>query len=152
MKKEAVYIPTAAVITKNDKLKDYDFYDPEEEYEDLIREEKYFMIDRYRKITDEIREYLCAPHVAPIEEKLKFMFEHYNYFTVAAYGTSIEEGRKCSKMPSGIMLPFLWILTMLGYFTPAQLEYVREKKGIFSRKYDVVERLAEQEKDVLVQK
>ncbi len=152
MKKEAVYIPTAAVITKNDKLKDYDFYDPEEEYEDLIREEKYFMIDRYRKITDEIREYLCAPHVAPIEEKLKFMFEHYNYFTVAAYGTSIEEGRKCSKMPSGIMLPFLWILTMLGYFTPAQLEYVREKKGIFSRKYDVVERLTEQEKDVLVQK
>lgn len=150
MGKGAGDVPTAVVITKNDKLKDYDFYNPEEMYEDLIREEKYFMIDKYRTITDGIREYLRAGHVAPVEQKLEFISSHYNFFTVASYGTSIEEGKN-QKMPSGIILPFLWILTMLGYFTPAQLEYVREKEGFFSRKYNVVERLAEQGREKLVQ-
>lgn len=150
MNEESVFIPTAVVITKNDKLKDYNFYNPEEKYEDLIREEKYFMTDKYRTITDEIREYLQAGHVAPIEQKLRFISKRYNFFTVASYGTSIEEG-KCQKMPSGITLPFLWILTMLGYFIPAHSEYVREKEGLFSRKYNVVERLAEQGCEALVQ-
>ena len=150
MRKNSVDIPTAVVITKNDKLKDYDFYNPEEMYEELVREGQYFMIDKYRTIMDEIREYLQAGHVAPVKQKLEFTFERYNFFTVASYGNSIEEGKN-QKRPSGIILPFFWILTMLGYFTPAQLEYVREKEGLFSRKYNVVEQLAVQGLESLVQ-
>ena len=149
---DVVNIPMAVVITKNDKLKDYDFYNPDEKYEDLIKDAQYFMADKYRKITEEIMEYLQARHVVPLEKELRFISKCFNYFTVASYGASVEAVGKNKKMPSGIILPFVWILTMLGYFKPAGLEYVREKKGWFSAKYDVVECLKEYDKRELIRK
>ncbi len=149
---DVVNIPMAVVITKNDKLKDYDFYNPNEKYEDMIKDAQYFMVDKYRKITEEVMEYLQAPHVVPLEKELQFISKCFNYFTVASYGDSVETVGKNKKIPSGIILPFVWILTMLGYFKPAGLEFVPEKKGWFSSKHNLVELLKDYDKGELIRK
>ncbi len=97
-------------------------------------------------------EYLQAPHVVPLEKELQFISKCFNYFTVASYGDSVETVGKNKKIPSGIILPFVWILTMLGYFKPAGLKFVPKKKGWFSSKHNLVELLKDYDKGELIRK
>ncbi len=149
--------PTAVVLTKSDKIKDYNFYDPNERFEDLIEvneEGQFFLADKYRQITEEIGEYLDAGHVKPVEGRIKSIFNKFNYFTVASYGAAIGKAAdgESKPRPSGIILPFLWVMTMLGYFRPARNEYETRRYGFLKKRSEMVPKRTVLETDELVRK
>lgn len=128
MGREKADTPAAVIITKSDLPAEEAgifFRSGEPEF---LQGTDGFLNDRYKSIAAGVKQYLRSNNVKNILPKLEHMFTRKNYFAVAAYGRSVEEDEGIQKAPSGIILPFLWTLAVLGYLRP--LEYVLTERKV----------------------
>lgn len=139
-------VPTALIVTKSDLVpRDADIYSSQPlQPDDLLEDMKYLKLDRLEQQSDKVRNYLKSDNVKDIMPNLSTMFDHINYFAVAAYGTVVGADMECLRAPSNIMLPFLWTLSVFGHLKPVKYESHMVKKGWLGRqvslegKYEIV--------------
>ncbi len=130
-------LPVAVIITKSDLIpREANLYFRSRELEpECMRPDGSFAVDRFQNVAANVVKYLQSENIKNVTSKLNHMFTRKNYFAVAAYGVTVEESsEKINKAPSGIFLPFLWSLAVLGYIPPTQYQVSEEPSGWFNRK------------------
>lgn len=135
-------VPTGVIITKSDLItEEARLYFRDREFEpDCLLPDGKFLSDRFGAVAVNVARYLSSGNVKNILPKLQNMFTHLNYFAVAAYGVEVPEGTEgCDKAPSGVILPFLWTLSVLGYLMPVKYVQRIEKRGIIRKTEQVIE-------------
>lgn len=135
-------VPTAIIVTQSDLIApEYELYRSDmPESMNFLLDSNQFRTDKLSRITSKVRTYLTSPNVRDIVPKIDGMFEYKNYFSVAAYGTTItKEQEEISKAPYGIILPFLWTLSTFDYLKPVKLSQEIKRKGIIHKTTEIVE-------------
>lgn len=142
MGNEKLNVPTAIIITKSDLITpDANLYFKNRDLEkQCLMENGNFRNDLFQSSAANVEQYLKSNNVRNIFHKLNTMFPNKNYFAVAAYGVNVEENTEGSnRAPSGIILPFVWTLSVLGHIKPVKYMRRTERVGFFGRQERVIE-------------
>ncbi len=141
MGNEKTSAPTAVIITKSDLIDPESklYFSDKSQEQTCLLNEKQFLADRFYSVAENVKRYMLSEQVRNIVSQLNYMFSRKNYFAVAAYGVKIEEGVSKGRKPYGIVLPFLWTMTALGYLQPVKcMQKVVRTGKFFNRKEEIV--------------
>ena len=126
-------IPTAIILTKSDLLEGVaeGMYQADDA-KVCLTERGYLDGDAVKAASQKVLDYLKKnPNaVENISEQIKDIFEHKNYFSVAAYGVKVDQEQRMIA-PYGIALPFLWTIASFGELPIERKRIEIKKQGLF---------------------
>lgn len=134
--------PTAIIITQSDLIDPAEkMYLANRELEpDCLYQDSKFLTERFLNVAANVKRYMTSKNVKNIVTKLENMFENKNYFAVAAYGVKVVVGSEGVNLaPYGVILPFLWTLSVFGYLEPVRYRQTIEKTGLFKKEEKIRE-------------